>query len=123
MAIQISGTDVINNSRVLTNIEAFNGLVKSIYNYVFAASGNNNLVNRGFLFVPSNNSIINLPTLSVAPGNQCVLAITNATGVVVDPSASFRIQGLPLGETLTLDIPNVTLTFTYVDATRGWIIT
>jgi len=122
MALQIDGINVVDNNRYLSQIEAFSSLVKSIYYYVTASTTSPyTLENRVFLFAAGNNMQVNLPTPTAA-GNQCVVAITDATGVVVDPGASNRIQGLALGETLALDVANITVTFTYVDGTRGWIV-
>ncbi len=124
MALQISGTNVIDNSRNLVNIASFDSTVTSIWDSVTTTAVGKTLVNREYCTATANNIILILPS-SPSAGNQCAVSVTTATGVTVFAPV---IQGygpdifFPDGTYLALDVPNATVTFTYVDATRGWMI-
>jgi len=112
MAIQISGTTVINDSRELGS-----GLV-SAYDTV-NAGGSATATNRQVRYVTSDSQTITLPS-SPSVGNEVVVVVGNYTGCVVARNGS---NIMALAENITLDIAYAAVTFLYVDATRGWVIT
>lgn len=112
MAIQISGTTVINNNRELGS-----GLV-SAYDTV-NAGGTATVTNRQVRYVTSDSQTITLPS-SPSAGNEVVVINGNFTGTTVARNGS---NIMALAENITLDIAYAAVTFLYVDATRGWIIT
>jgi hypothetical protein len=111
MAIQISGTTVINNSRELGS-----GLT-SAYDNV-NAGGSTTLSNRQVRYVTSDSQTITLPS-SPSAGNEVVVINGNFTGVIIARNGS-NIMGL--AENMTMDIAYAAVTFLYVDATRGWVV-
>lgn len=112
MAIQISGTTVINDSRELGT-----GLV-SAYDTV-DAGGTASVANRQVRYVTSDSQTITLPS-SPAAGNEVVVINGNFTGTIVARNGS---NIMSLAEDITLDIAYSAVTFLYVDSTRGWVIT
>ena len=124
MAFLIGNTAVIDNSRQLTAITSFDSTVASTWDSVTTTAVGKTLVNREYCTATANNIIIVLPSSPTA-GNQCAVSVTTATGVTVFAPV---IQGYgpdifaPDGTYLTLDATNATVTFTYVDSTRGWMI-
>lgn len=112
MAIQISGTTVINNSRELGS-----GLT-SAYDTV-NAGGSTTLSNRQVRYVTSDSQTITLP-LSPSAGNEVIIINGGAfTGTIVARNGSV-IMGL--AENMTLDVEYAAITLLYVDATRGWVV-
>ena len=111
MAIQISGTSVINDDKQLAS-----GLV-SAYDAVTASSGGATIGNRTVYCVTADGQTITLPASPTA-GNEVV--ITNGgefTGTVVGRNSS-NIMGL--AENMTLDKNYAAMTFIYIDASNGW---
>ena len=92
MAIQISGTTVINDSRELGM-----GLV-SAYDNV-NAGGTATVTNRQVRYVTSDSQTITLPSPSA--GNEVVIINGNFTGTTVARNGS---NIMSLGENMTLDI-------------------
>ena len=111
MAIQISGTTVLNDSRELGS-----GLV-SAYDTV-NAGGSATATNRQVRYVTSDSQTITLPS-SPSAGNEVVVVVGNYTGCVVARNGQ-RIMSLT--ENITLDIAYAAVTFLYVDSTRGWVV-
>ena len=111
MAIQISGTTVINNNRELGS-----GLV-SAYDNVTASSSGATVSNRTVYCVTADSQTINLPS-SPSPGNE-VLIINGGefTATVVGRNGQ-NIMGL--AENITLDIKYAAVTFLYIDSSNGW---
>ncbi len=121
MAFLINNTAVIDNSRQLTAITSFDSTVASTWDSVTTTAVSKTLVNREYCTATANNIIITLPS-NPAPqaGSHCAVSVTTATGVSV--YSFYPIQQSTGDDYLYLDIANVTVYFTYVDATRGWII-
>ena len=135
MAIQISGTTVVDNSRNLTNIESFATFVKSIWStiVVYTTAGGSIMQNRNFLIGTSGAKTRSF----VLPANPTV-GMEVVTGIVADtttltelytvsastatPTGQVPIMGLPSGESLIVDLPYAVLKFTYVGGTIGWSI-
>ena len=111
MAIKISGTTVINDSRELGS-----GLT-SAYDTV-NAGGTATATNRQVRYVTSDSQTITLPS-SPSAGNEVVVINGNFTGTTVARNGS---NIMSLGENMTLDIAYAAVTFLYVDSTRGWIV-
>ncbi len=127
MALQISGTNVVDNSRNLANIESFLSTVKSIWNTftLNTGAGNNlSLGNRTVFITSGNNCTVTLPTTSLTQGLEVIVGGvgSSVTSITVNPGVSERIMGLTLGETLIIDIPNTVVKFIYVGGTFGWSI-
>ncbi len=127
MALQIGGTNVVDNTRRLANIESFLSTVKSVWNAFTLNSGaGNNLstLNRSVVITTGNNCTVFLPTTSLTQGLEVIVGGvgSSVTSLTVTPGASERIMGLALGETLVIDIPNTVIKFLYVGGTIGWSI-
>ena len=112
MAIQISGTTVINDSRELGT-----GLV-SAYDTV-DAGGTATVVNRQVRYVTSDSQTITLPS-SPGVGNEVVVINGGEFSATVVGRNGSNIMSL--AEDMTLDVNYAAVTFLYVDATRGWVL-
>lgn len=112
MAIQISGTTVINNDKELGS-----GLT-SIYDVVSTTATSKTLVNREFCTVTAAGQTITLPA-SPSAGNEVVISVGDFIDTVIGRNSS-NIMGL--AEDMTLDGSNSTLNLVFIDATRGWRI-
>lgn len=110
MAIQISGTTVINNQAELAT-----GLV-SAYDTVTSTAVGKTLTNREHCTVTAAGQTITLPA-SPAAGNEVVIIVGNFTDTVVARNGS-NIMGL--AEDMTIDSAYAAMNFLYVDATQGW---
>jgi hypothetical protein len=127
MALQISGTNVVDNSRNLANIESFLSTVKSVWaNFTLNLGAGNNLTlgNRTVFITSGNNCTVTLPTTSLTQGLEVIVGGvgSSVTSITVNPGVSERIMGLALGETLVIDVPNTVVKFIYVGGTFGWSI-
>lgn len=111
MAIQISGTNVIENNRRV------GAGVSSIYGEI-TAGGTQTISNRELIYVTSNSQTITLPA-SPHPGNEVEIIVGNYTGTIVARNSQ-NIMGL--AENMTIDLPYVGVRLIYVDATRGWVV-
>lgn len=111
MAIQISGTTVINDNKELGS-----GLV-SAYDVV-TAGGAATIANRTVYYVTSDSQTITLPA-SPSAGNEVEIIVGNYTGVVVGRNSQ-NIMGI--AENMTIDIAYAPVRLIYVDATRGWVV-
>jgi hypothetical protein len=112
MAIQISGTTVIDNSQNLVN-------VGRIYTTVTNnQTTSKTLGNREFVSVTSAGLTMTLPA-SPAAGNEVVIQVGDFTNTVIGRN-SRNIMGLD--EDMTIDVANITVNLFFTDATRGWRI-
>jgi hypothetical protein len=111
MAIQISGTTVINDSRELAS-----GLT-SAYDTVTVSASGGTVTNRTVYCVTADSQTINLPS-SPSAGNEVVIINGGSfTSTVVARNGS---NIMSLAEDITLDKAYAAMTFIYTDATRGW---
>ena len=111
MAIQISGTTVINNSRELGS-----GLV-SAYDAVTASSSGTTVGNRTVYCVTADSQTVTLPA-SPSAGNEVVIINGGEFTATVVGRNSSNIMGL--AENMTLDRAYAAMTFIYIDASNGW---
>jgi bifunctional N-acetylglucosamine-1-phosphate-uridyltransferase/glucosamine-1-phosphate-acetyltransferase GlmU-like protein len=112
MAIQISGTTVINNSA-----EIATGM-QSIYDRTFAVGVNTTLQNRDFCEVTTAGLTITLPT-SPTIGNEVKVGVGTFIDTVVARNSSSIMS---LAEDITLDAQYVNVGFLFVGGTVGWRI-
>lgn len=112
MAIQISGTTVINNDKQLGS-----GL-QSLYDEVSTTATSKTLVNREFCTVTAAGQTITLPASPTA-GNEVVISVGDFTNTVIGRNSQ-NIMGLE--EDMTIDSINSTLNLVFIDATQGWRI-
>ena len=110
MAIQISGTTVINNDKELGS-----GL-NSIYDVVSTTATSKTLANREFCTVTAATQTITLP-VSPTAGNEVVISVGNFTNTVIGRNSQ---NIMDLAENITLDKAYAAMNFLFVDATRGW---
>lgn len=117
MAIQISGTPVIDNSRNLVN-------ANRIYTTFTSEQATSKAVtNREFCNVTASNVTITLPAVTESSvGWEVVVGIsTSSTNTTVTRnSVSDKIMGL--AEDITIDYGNVAVTFVYTGSNYGWRI-
>jgi hypothetical protein len=112
MAIQISGTNVIDNSRNLVN-------AGRIYTTVTNnQTTSKTLGNREFVSVTTAGLTMTLPA-SPAEGNEVKIQVGDFIDTVIARNSQ-NIMGL--AEDMTIDVANVTVTLFFTDATRGWRI-
>ena len=112
MAIKISGTTVINDSRELST-----GLTSAWDTVTVTASGKT-LVNREHCTVTAATQTITLPA-TPSVGWEVVIAVGDFTDTVVGRNGS-NIMGL--AEDLTLDSAYAVMNFIYTGASQGWRI-
>lgn len=112
MAIQISGTTVINNDKELGS-----GLT-SIYDVVSTTATSKTLVNREFCTVTAAGQTITLPASPTA-GNEVVISVGDFENTVIGRNSS-NIMGL--AEDMTIDSKDSAVNLVFIDATRGWRI-
>jgi hypothetical protein len=111
MAIQISGTTVINNSRELGS-----GLV-SAYDAVTASASGATVTNRTVYCVTADSQTVTLPASPTAGNEVVIINGGEFTATVVGRNGS-NIMGL--AENMTLDRNYAAMTFIYIDASNGW---
>ncbi len=145
MAIQISGTTVIDNSRNLTNIESVSG--NGIATQAEAEAGTNNdqimtplrvsqailelpnvgvtttasnktIVNREYCTVTASGKTITLPS-SPTEGDEVSIGVEDFTNTVIGRNGS-NIMGI--AQDMTVNVRNATVDLVYIDSTRGWRI-
>ena len=80
--------------------------------------GTATVTNRQVRYVTSDSQTITLPS-SPSAGNEVVVINGNFTGTTVVRNGS---NIMSLGENMTLDIAYASVTFLYVDSTRGWVV-
>lgn len=118
MAIKISGTTVIDNSRNLANISTHDSTVTSMWDSVTTTSISKTLVNREFCTVTSEGQTITLPA-SPSPGWEVVISVGDFYKTVINRNGQ-NIMGL--SENMTINVRNVTVNLVFVDSVRGWRI-
>jgi hypothetical protein len=116
MAIQISGTTVIDNSRNLANIATFDSTVTSAWDTVTVTATGKTLVNREYCTVTAAGQTITLPA-SPSAGWEVVVSVGDFTNTVVARNGS-NIMGL--AEDITLDKAWAVMNFLYTGASQGW---
>ena len=114
MAIQISGANIITNSK---NLAGGTTGLQSQFDSVIAG-GTQTIVNRDLIYVTTNSQTITLPA-SPSAGNEVEIVVGNYTGVVVGRNGQ-NIMGL--AQNMTIDIAYAPVRLIFVDATRGWVI-
>ena len=112
MAIQISGTTVINNSA-----EIATGM-QSIYDRAFTVGVNTTLQNRDFCEVTTAGLTITLPATPTV-GNEVKVGVGTFINTVVARNGS---NIMSLAENITLDAEYVDIGFLFVGGTVGWRI-
>lgn len=117
MAIQVSGTDVINQSRELTNITAIDSSVTKIWDRVTTTSSNKTLVNREHCTALANNITITLPASPSAGWEVVVVVGGNFNNITIGRNGQ-NIMGI--AENMIIDLAYASINFTFIDSTRGW---
>lgn len=117
MAIKISGTNVIDNSRNLTNISAFDSSVTKIWSTVTANTSNVSLVNRQHHTVLSNGNIITLPANPSLGWEVVVVIGGNFNNTTIGRNGRILMG---YNEDLIIDLPYAALNFTYTSDSYGW---
>lgn len=112
MAIQISGTNVIDNNRNLVNAGRIYTTVSN------NQTTSKTLSNREFVSVVGAGLIMTLPA-SPAAGNEVAIQVGNFTNTIIARNSQ-NIMGL--AENMTIDVADVTVNLFFTDATRGWRI-
>jgi hypothetical protein len=110
MAIQISGTNVIDNSRNLVNAGRIYTTVSN------NQTTSKTLGNREFVSVTTAGLTMTLPA-SPAAGNEVAIQVGDFTDTVIGRNSQ-NIMGL--AEDMTIDVANRTVNLVFTDATRGW---
>jgi hypothetical protein len=116
MAIQISGTTVIDNSRNLANIVSIDSTVTSMWDTITTTAVSKTLVNREYCTVTGAGLTMTLPA-SPSAGWEVSVSTGDFTNTIVGRNSQ-NIMGL--GENMTIDAKNSTINLVYIDATRGW---
>ncbi len=116
MAIKISGTTVVDDSRNLSNIASFDSTVTSAWDTVTVTATGKTLVNREHCVVTASGQTINLPA-TPSEGWEVVISVGNFADTVVGRNGS-NIMGL--AEDLTLDKAYAVMNFIYTGASQGW---
>jgi hypothetical protein len=112
MAIQISGTNVIDNDKNLVNAGRIYTTVSN------NQTTSKTLGNREFVSVTSAGLTMTLPA-SPAAGWEVKIQVGDFTDTVIGRNSQ-NIMGL--AEDMTIDVGNVTVNLFFTDATRGWRI-
>ena len=110
MAIQISGTNVIDNDKNLVNAGRIYTTVSN------NQTTSKTLGNREFVSVTSAGLTMTLPA-SPAAGNEVAIQVGDFTDTVIGRNSQ-NIMGL--AEDMTIDVANRTVNLVFTDATRGW---
>ena len=118
MAIQISGTTVIDNSRNLANIATHDSTVTSMWDRITTTAVNKTLVNREFCTVTASGRTITLPA-SPSAGWEVVISVENFVDTIIGRNST-NIMGT--ADDVIIDAEYSTVNLVYVDATRGWRI-
>jgi hypothetical protein len=112
MAIQISGTNVIDNDKNLVNAGRIYTTVSN------NQTTSKTLGNREFVSVVGAGLTMTLPA-SPAAGNEVAIQVGDFTDTVIGRNSQ-NIMGL--AEDMTIDVANRTVNLFFTDATRGWRI-
>lgn len=119
MAIKISGTTVIDDSRNIANITSFDSTVTSIWDTISVTATSKTLVNREHCTVTASGQTITLPATPSTGWEVAVTIAGSFTDTVIGRNGSNIMN---LAEDITVDVAEVTVSLIYVDATRGWRI-
>ena len=118
MAIKISGTTVIGDSRSLENVGIGSTTITTLHSGITTTSTNKTLVNREFCEVVGAGTTITLPA-SPLPGWEVSVSVGNFTDTVVARNGS---NIMSISENITLDVAYKMVKFVYVDSSVGWRI-
>lgn len=122
--ISLNGESIYNHANSSYEY-ANNCMVKPSVNYVTSAQNNLiSIANNRYIILGDINSNIHIKLPAGVPKNNTFIYFTNMTPSV-NNTIQFngsRIHGLAQNEHLRLDVPNVSITMCYVDASRGWVI-
>jgi hypothetical protein len=118
MAIQISGTSVIDNSRNLVNIVSFDNTVTSSYNRVNSTLSNVDLLNRDYYIAASSSLTFTLPA-SPSPGNEVVVSVYDNVPLTINRNGK---NIMSKSENLIIDVNRSTVRLVYVNEASGWVI-
>jgi hypothetical protein len=123
MAFLINNTPVIDNSRNLANIASFDSTVASTWDLVTTTSVNKILVNREYCSVTVSGVTVTLPQVlnpASSSGWEVLISVGNFSNTIVNVNGGTIMS---LAENMTIDSSYASVRLTYVDATRGWVIT
>lgn len=118
MAIKISGTTVINDSKQLDT-----GL-DSVYDRIYNSNTNGGLLNRDFVRVTSAGLTLTLPSNPI-DGNEVAITVGTTSGGAVITNTTIARNGqkiMGLNEDLVIDIPYASINLLYTGSTYGWRI-
>lgn len=118
MAIKISGTTVVGDSRSLENVSIGASTITTLSSGITTTSTSKTLINREFCEVTDSGQTITLPASPTA-GHEVNVAIGNFTDTTVARNGS---NIMSLAENITLDVAYKNVRFVYVNATVGWRI-
>lgn len=118
MAIKISGTTVIGDSRSLENVGIGSTTITTLHSGITTTASSKTLVNREFCEVVGAGLTITLPA-TPQPGWEVSVNVGNFTDTNVARNGS---NIMSLSEDLTLDVAYKMVKFVYVDSSVGWRI-
>ena len=118
MAIKISGTTVISDSRSLENVGIGSTTITTLFSGITTTATNKTLVNREFCEVVGAGLTISLPANPIS-GNLVKVGVGTFIDTVVNRNGK---NIMSLSENLTIDTQNIDLGLIYVDNTIGWRI-
>ena len=118
MAIQISGTTVIDNSRNLANIATFDSTIASIWDQVTTTATSKTLVNREYCVVTASGQTITLPA-SPSAGWEVTISVGAFSDTIIGRNGQ---NIMSVAENMTVNVQNATINLIFIDATRGWRI-
>jgi hypothetical protein len=110
MAIQISGTNVIDNDKNLVNAGRIYTTVSN------NQTTSKTLGNREFVSVVGAGLTMTLPA-SPAAGNEVAIQVGDFTDTVIGRNSQ---NIMSLAEDMTINVANRTVNLVFTDATRGW---
>ena len=116
MAIQISGVNVISNSRSLENVGSGSTTITTLRSGITTTAVSKTLVNREYCEVVGAGVTVTLPA-NPSTGWEVSVGVGTFTNTVVARNGS-NIMGL--AENMTIDVANVNIMFNYVNSTIGW---
>lgn len=119
MAIQVSGTTVVDDSRNLTNISSFGSSVTKVWSTVTASTANTTLVNRQHHTVTSDGVTITLPNNPTFGWEVLITVGGNFNNITLSRSSGILIMGF--NENMIIDLPYASVGLNYVP-NRGWVV-
>lgn len=132
MALQISGTTVVDNSRNLTNIATFDSTITSTWDQVTTTAVNKTLGNREWCTVTTNNVVLTLPGVTeggsyfqIPSGWEIQVSVGNFTNTAIViptyfvPSMVFNGTIMGVDTFLIIDRPYMTITLNAENAANG----